>query len=323
MAVKDAEAKGFNLAGATVYVTLEPCCHHGRTPPCTDQLIAAKVGLVIAAMPDPNPLVAGKGLEQLRQAGINVRCGLLEQEATELNIGFVHRMTQKKPWVRMKIAASLDGKTALNNGVSQWITSPDARHDGHQWRARACCILTGLGTVKEDDPQLNVRDIYPKDISARQPMRVLIDSFLEVPLNAKILDETIGGRTMVVCGQVDDAHFAKMETALKAKNVTVVKMADASNPKGKVDLSTLFTYLAEKCHINEVHIEAGFKLNGSLIREGCVDELLIYMAPKLIGDGMGMANLTALTELNDLNHWSFIEHTSVGNDLRLRLRKHP
>jgi diaminohydroxyphosphoribosylaminopyrimidine deaminase/5-amino-6-(5-phosphoribosylamino)uracil reductase len=321
MAIKDAEAKGFDLAGSTVYVTLEPCCHQGRTPPCTDRLIAAKVGLVIAAMPDPNSLVAGKGLEQLRQAGINVRCGLLEQEATELNIGFVHRMTQKKPWVRMKIAASLDGKTALNNGVSQWITSADARHDGHQWRARACCILTGLGTVKEDDPQLNVRDIYPKEISARQPMRVLIDSFLEVPLNAKILDETIGGRTMVVCGQVDDADFAKMETALKAKNVTLVKMVDASNPKGKVDLAALFTYLAEKCHINEVHVEAGFKLNGSLIREGCVDELLIYMAPKLIGEGMGMANIPELTELDDLNHWSFIEHSSVGNDLRLRLRK--
>jgi diaminohydroxyphosphoribosylaminopyrimidine deaminase/5-amino-6-(5-phosphoribosylamino)uracil reductase len=152
-------------------------------------------------------------------------------------------------------------------------------------------------------------------------MRVLIDSFLEVPLNAKILDETIGGHTMVVCGQVDDAHFAKMETALKAKNVILVKMADASNPKGKVDLCALFTYLAEKCHINEVHIEAGFKLNGSLIREGCVDELLIYMAPKLIGDGMGMANLPALTELDDLNHWSYIEHMSVGDDLRLRLRK--
>jgi diaminohydroxyphosphoribosylaminopyrimidine deaminase/5-amino-6-(5-phosphoribosylamino)uracil reductase len=321
MALNDAQAKGFDVTGSTVYVTLEPCCHHGRTPPCTDRLIAAKVSLVIAAMPDPNPLVAGKGLEQLRQAGINVRCGLLEQEAAELNIGFVHRMTQKKPWVRMKIAASLDGKTALNNGVSQWITSADARHDGHQWRARACCILTGLGTVKEDDPQLNVRDVYPKDISARQPIRVLIDSFLEVPLNAKILDEAIGGHTIVVCGKVDDAHFAKMETALKAKNVRLVKMADASNPKGKVDLSALFTYLAEKCHINEVHVEAGFKLNGSLIREGCVDELLIYMAPRLIGDGMGIANLPALTQLDDLNHWSFIEHSSIGNDLRLRLRK--
>ncbi len=234
-ALKDAKAKGKDVTGATVYVTLEPCCHHGRTPPCTDSLIAAKVSTVIAAMTDPNPLVAGQGLEALRASGIEVRCGLLEKESMELNPGFIKRMTQKKPWVRMKIAASLDGKTALHNGVSQWITSAEARHDGHLWRARACCILTGIGTVKEDDPQLNVRDVHPKDISVRQPMRILIDSFLEVPLNAKILNETIGGHTMVVCGQVDDAHFSKMEIALKAKSVSLVKMADTSNPKGTVD----------------------------------------------------------------------------------------
>jgi len=304
-----------------VYVTLEPCCHHGRTPPCTDSLIAAKVSTVIAAMTDPNPLVAGQGLETLRASGIEVRCGLLEKESMELNPGFIKRMTQKKPWVRMKIAASLDGKTALHNGVSQWITSADARHDGHLWRARACCILTGIGTVKEDDPQLNVRDVHPKDISARQPMRVLIDSFLEVPLNAKILDETIGGHTMVVCGQVDDAHFSKMETALKAKNVTLIKMADTSNSKGKVDLSALFTYLAEKCHVNEVHVEAGFKLNGSLLRENCIDELLIYMAPKLLGDAQGMANLPALTSLDGVDAWDMIDHQTIGHDLRLRLIK--
>ena len=320
-ALKDAKAKGKDVTGATVYVTLEPCCHHGRTPPCTDSLIAAKVSTVIAAMTDPNPLVAGKGLETLRASGIEVRCGLLEKEAMELNLGFIKRMTQKKPWVRMKIAASLDGKTALHNGVSQWITSADARHDGHLWRARACCILTGIGTVKEDDPQLNVRDVHPKDISARQPMRVLIDSFLEVPLNAKILDETIGGHTMVVCGQVDDAHFSKMETALKAKNVTLIKMADTSNSKGKVDLSALFTYLAEKCHVNEVHVEAGFKLNGSLLRENCVDELLIYMAPKLLGDAQGMANLPALTSLDGVDAWDMIDHQTIGHDLRLRLIK--
>ena len=320
-ALKDAKAKGKDVTGATVYVTLEPCCHHGRTPPCTDSLIAAKVSTVIAAMTDPNPLVAGQGLETLRASGIEVRCGLLEKEAMELNPGFIKRMTQKKPWVRMKIAASLDGKTALHNGVSQWITSADARHDGHLWRARACCILTGIGTVKEDDPQLNVRDVHPKDISVRQPMRILIDSFLEVPLNAKILDETIGGHTMVVCGQVDDAHFSKMETALKAKNVSLVKIADTSNPKGKVDLSALFTYLAEKRHVNEVHVEAGFKLNGSLLRENCVDELLIYMAPKLLGDAQGMANLPALTSLDGVDAWDMIDHQTIGHDLRLRLIK--
>ncbi len=317
VALKDAKAKGFDVSGSTVYVTLEPCCHHGRTPPCTDALINAKVATVIAAMTDPNPLVAGQGLEKLRTAGIAVRCGLLEKEASELNIGFIQRMTQGKPWVRLKIAASLDGKTALHNGVSQWITSSDARHDGHMWRARACCILTGIGTVKEDNPQLNVRNIE----TPRQPLRVLIDSFLEVPLNAKILDDSIGGHTVVVCGQVDAEHFEKMSQALREKNVTVVALPDASNSKGKVNLPALFKYLAEKLHINEVHVEAGFKLNGSLIREGCVDELLIYMAPKLLGDAVGMANLPSLSTLDDVKTWDLIDHVLVGNDLRIRLIK--
>lgn len=316
VALKDAKAKGFDVSGSTVYVTLEPCCHHGRTPPCTDALINAKVTTVIAAMTDPNPLVAGQGLEKLRTAGIEVRCGLLEKEASELNIGFIQRMTQGKPWVRLKIAASLDGKTALHNGVSQWITSSDARHDGHMWRARACCILTGIGTVKEDNPQLNVRNIE----TPRQPLRVLIDSFLEVPLDAKILDESIGGHTVVVCGQVDAEHFEKMSQALREKNVTVVALPDASNSKGKVDLPALFKYLAEKLHINEVHVEAGFKLNGSLIREGCVDELLIYMAPKLLGDAVGMANLPSLSTLDDVKTWYLIDHVSVGDNLRIRLK---
>ena len=315
-ALKDAKAKGFDVSGSTVYVTLEPCCHHGRTPPCTDALINAKVTTVIAAMTDPNPLVAGQGLEKLLTAGIEVRCGLLEKEASELNIGFIQRMTQGKPWVRLKIAASLDGKTALHNGVSQWITSSDARHDGHMWRARACCILTGIRTVKEDNPQLNVRNIE----TPRQPLRVLIDSFLEVPLDAKILDESIGGHTVVVCGQVDAEHFEKMSQALREKNVTVVALPDASNSKGKVDLPALFKYLAEKLHINEVHVEAGFKLNGSLIREGCVDELLIYMAPKLLGDAVGMANLPSLSTLDDVKTWDLIDHVSVGDNLRIRLK---
>ena len=317
VALKDAKAKGFDVSGSTVYVTLEPCCHHGRTPPCTEALINAKVTTVIAAMTDPNPLVAGQGLEKLRTTGIEVRCGLLEKEASELNIGFIQRMTQGKPWVRLKVASSLDGKTALHNGVSQWITSSDARHDGHLWRARACCILTGIGTVKEDNPQLNVRDID----TPRQPLRVLIDSFLEVPLDAKILDESLGGHTVVVCGQVETQHFEKMSQALREKNVTLVALPDASNGKGKVDLTALFKYLAEKLHINEVHVEAGFKLNGSLIREGCVDELLIYMAPKLLGDAVGMANLPSLSTLDDVKAWDLIDHISVGDNLRIRLKK--
>ncbi len=317
VALKDAKAKGFDVSGSTVYVTLEPCCHHGRTPPCTEALINAKVTTVIAAMTDPNPLVAGQGLEKLRTTGIEVRCGLLEKEASEINIGFIQRMTQGKPWVRLKVASSLDGKTALHNGVSQWITSSDARHDGHLWRARACCILTGIGTVKEDNPQLNVRDID----TPRQPLRVLIDSFLEVPLDAKILDESLGGHTVVVCGQVETQHFDKMSQALREKNVTLVALPDASNGKGKVDLTALFKYLAEKLHINEVHVEAGFKLNGSLIREGCVDELLIYMAPKLLGDAVGIANLPSLSTLDDVKSWDLIDHISVGDNLRIRLKK--
>jgi diaminohydroxyphosphoribosylaminopyrimidine deaminase / 5-amino-6-(5-phosphoribosylamino)uracil reductase len=316
VALKDAQSKGFDIAGATAYVTLEPCCHHGKTPPCTNQLIQAKITTVIAAMQDPNPLVSGQGLEQLRQAGMTVRCGLLEKEANDLNIGFIKRMTQGLPWVRMKIASSIDGKTALNNGLSQWITGSQARLDGHHWRARACCILTGIGTVKADDPQLNVRDID----TTRQPIRVLIDSFLEVPLQSKILNENLGGHSVIICGQVEAAHLKKMKTELSAKNVSVVQLPDTSpNSKGKVDLKAVFKYLAEKLHINEVHVEAGFKLNGSLLRENCADELLIYMAPRLIGEAVGMANLPELNSLDQTSYWNLIEHTSVGNDLRLRL----
>jgi diaminohydroxyphosphoribosylaminopyrimidine deaminase/5-amino-6-(5-phosphoribosylamino)uracil reductase len=314
-ALKDAQKKGFDVTGATAYVTLEPCCHHGKTPPCTDSLIRAKVAKVIAAMEDPNPLVAGQGLEVLRQAGIDVRCGLLEKEAAELNIGFIHRMKTGLPWVRMKVAASLDGTTALHNGVSQWITNSDARHDGHHWRARSCCVLTGIGTVKEDNPQMNARDID----TPRQPLRVLIDSFLEVPLNSKILDESIGGHTIIFCGAVEPNHFNQIEKELRAKNVSIVQLPDRSNDKGKVDLQAAMKHLAEKLHINEVHVEAGFKLNGSLLRENCVNELLLYVAPKLLGPGLGLANLPELTNLSQTTSWQFIDHELVGDDLRLRL----
>lgn len=318
VALKDASQNGHDVSGATVYVTLEPCCHHGRTPPCTDSLIQAEVSTVIVAMQDPNPLVAGQGLEKLREAGITIRCGLLEKEVVALNIGFVTRMTQKRPWVRLKVASSLDGKTALTNGVSQWITSADARQDGHRWRAQACCILSGIGTVKEDNPQLNVRGVD----TPRQPLRVLIDSFLEVSLDAKILDESLGGHTIVFCGAVDPAHLSKTQKLLHEKNVHVVQLPD-TNPasKGKVDLPAVFKYLAEKLHINEVHVEAGFKLNGSLIQENCVDELLVYMAPRILGDGLGIAKLPELTSLDQTYNWTLLEHQSIGDDLRLRYIK--
>ncbi len=318
VALKDARQNGHDVSGATVYVTLEPCCHHGRTPPCTQSLIEAKVGMVVVAMEDPNPLVAGQGLEELRQTGIAVRCGLLEKEAKDLNLGFIKRMTQGLPWVRLKVASSLDGKTALNNGSSQWITSSEARHDGHRWRAQACCIMTGIGTVKEDNPQLNVRDVD----TPRQPLRVLIDSFLEVPLDAKILNEDLGGHTIIICGQVEPNHLEKTSLLLREKNVTIVQIPDKSDgSKGKVNLPEAFRYLAEKLHINEVHVEAGFKLNGSLIRENCVDELLVYMAPRIIGSGMGIANLPEIQSLEDTYDWNLIDHLSIGSDLRMRYIK--
>ena len=252
-------AAGDRARGATAYVTLEPCSHHGRTPPCAEALIAAGVARVVAAMGDPNPLVAGNGLTMLREAGIETASGLLESEARELNIGFVARMTRGRPWLRLKAAASLDGKTALNNGVSQWITGPDARRDGQRWRARACAVLTGFGTLRDDDPQLNVREVE----TSRQPLRVVVDSKLETPLTAKILR----GGPVLVAAAVDDEKRANL---LRAAGADLLLLPNAG---GKVDLNGLLVELARR-GINEVHAEAGLKLNGSLLREGLVDELL-------------------------------------------------
>lgn len=297
---------GDKAKGATAYVTLEPCSHHGRTPPCAEALIAAGVTRVVAAMSDPNPLVAGKGLALLQAAGIETASGLLENEARELNIGFVSRMTRGRPWLRLKVAGSLDGKTALNNGTSQWITGPQARRDGHAWRARACAILTGIGTVRDDDPQLLVRDVE----TTRQPLRVIVDSRFEIPLTARILRD---GPVMVV-GAVENAE--KIEMLRSAGNfVEILK-----NPDGKVDLKALLELLAQR-GINEVHAEAGFKLNGSLLREGLVDELLLYLAPCLIGhDASGLFNLPALTTLDDRRRLQIRDLRQVGEDIRLIAR---
>lgn len=297
---------GDKAQGATAYVTLEPCSHHGRTPPCAEALIAAGVARVVAAMEDPNPLVAGKGLALLQAAGIETASGLLENEARELNIGFFSRMTRGRPWLRLKTAGSLDGKTALNNGISQWITGPQARRDGHAWRARACAILTGIGTVRDDDPQLLVRDVA----TTRQPLRVIVDSRFEIPLTARILQN---GPVLVV-GAADNAE--KIQMLRSAGNfVEILK-----NPDGKVDLKALLELLAER-GINEVHAEAGFKLNGSLLREGLVDELLLYLAPCLIGhDASGLFNLPALTTLDDRRRLQIRDLRQVGEDIRLIAR---
>ena len=297
---------GAAARGATAYVTLEPCAHHGRTPPCTDALIAAGIARVVAAMGDPNPAVQGRGVARLAQAGIAVSTGLLEAQAIELNRGFVSRMTRQRPWIRLKLATTLDGKTALNNGVSQWVTGPAARADGHRWRARACAILTGIGTVKADDPQLTVRAVACQ----RQPLRVVVDARLDISPDARLLD---GRPVLVAAAQVDPDK----RDALARRNAEVVCLP---NPHGKVDLPALITELARR-GLNEVHVEAGFKLNGSLLREGCVDELLIYQAAMLVGDSaQGAFNLAELTSLADARRLEVIDRRSIGDDVRLLAR---
>jgi diaminohydroxyphosphoribosylaminopyrimidine deaminase / 5-amino-6-(5-phosphoribosylamino)uracil reductase len=317
-ALADARKNTLDLSGSTIYVSLEPCCHVGRTPPCTQAIIAAKPARVVIAMQDPNPLVGGKGIQQIAAAGIKVECGLLEEEATALNSGFVSRMTRQLPWVRLKVAASLDGMTALPNGQSQWITGAAARDDGHRWRAQACAILTGVGTVKEDDPSLTVRAVE----TLRQPKRIIIDSKLDIPLTAAVLRPFANGSAsskdggaMVVCGEITtDAQLAK-QAQLQAQGVEVISMP---NIMGKVDLPALMRYLATECEMNEIHVEAGHKLNGSLLREGCVDELLVYLAPTLLGSGLGIANLPELTSLTQRTDWKRIDCTAFDPDIRLR-----
>jgi diaminohydroxyphosphoribosylaminopyrimidine deaminase/5-amino-6-(5-phosphoribosylamino)uracil reductase len=304
-ALLDARRGGHDLHGATAYVSLEPCSHFGRTPPCVTALIEARLARVVAAVEDPNPQVAGRGLEALRAGGIDVRCGLLATEASELNIGFFSRMNRGRPWVRLKIAASLDGRTALANGISQWITSEAARADAHAWRARACAILTGVGTVTADNPQMNVRLVE----TSRQPLKVLVDSRLDVDPAAKIFET---GPLLVACA-VDDAARAGR---LRDKGAEVIVLP---NGEGKVDLPALMKELARR-GINEVHAEAGFKLNGSLVREQCVDELLVYLAPTLIGDAPGMVNLPTLSDLAQAQRLQFREVTQVGADVRIVAR---
>lgn len=313
-AVRDAQTRGGLEAarGSTIYVTLEPCSHHGRTPPCVDLLLESGVARVVAAMEDPNPKVAGQGCARLRAAGVDVRVGLLAAEARELNIGYVSRMTRSLPWVRLKIAASLDGKTALANGESQWITGPEARRDGHAFRARACAILTGIGTVREDNPQLNVRDV----LTPRQPIKVIVDSRLEIAPDARVLSE---GRILIACAIDADAARERLQAAAQASGATleVITLPDAS---GKVDLSELVRELGRR-DLNEIHVESGFKLNGSLMRAGCVDELLVYFAASIIGDsGQGMFNLPALEKLDERRMLKIHHVSQLGEDLRLIAR---
>jgi diaminohydroxyphosphoribosylaminopyrimidine deaminase/5-amino-6-(5-phosphoribosylamino)uracil reductase len=300
------KAAGERARGATLYLNLEPCSHHGRTPPCADAIVASGIKRVVAAMQDPNPKVAGAGFAKLRAAGIEVEHGLMEHEARELNIGFVARMTRGRPWVRMKIAASLDGRTALANGKSRWITGEVARADGHRWRARACAILTGHGTVRDDDPQLNVRGID----TPRQPLRIVVDSRFETPLSARVLKD---GKTLIAGAVNETGRIAALEKA-GAEAVVI------PNGRGKVELFRLMEELARR-ELNEIHVEGGTRLNGSLLQAGVVDELLVYLAPSVIGDsGRGMFDMPELNELSQARSLTIREVERIGADVRILAR---
>lgn len=307
VALHDAQAKGHRLEGATVYVTLEPCSHQGRTPPCVDALLKAKVSRVVIALCDPNPLVGGQGIARLREAGIPVTLGVCTDEALGLNAGFVSRMTRGLPWVWLKSAVSMDGHTALPSGESQWITGALARADGHHWRARSCVVLTGIGTVRSDNPRLNVREVE----TPRQPARAVVDARFEISEEARIFD---GGKVWVFVCRIDEAKAGR----LARKNVEVVVMPSMA---GGVDLPSVLRWLAAH-EINEVHVEAGARLSGALMEAGGVDELLVYMAPLLLGEGRGMMAMPAVAALDAAQRFEFIETAPVGKDLRLRLR-HP
>ncbi|MFO1282482.1 MAG: bifunctional diaminohydroxyphosphoribosylaminopyrimidine deaminase/5-amino-6-(5-phosphoribosylamino)uracil reductase RibD [Burkholderiales bacterium] len=301
-AIDDARSKGAQVAGATAYVTLEPCDHHGRTPPCTEALIGARVARVVCAMRDPHPVAAG-GAERLRTAGIAVDIGLLEREARELNPGFVSRMTRGRPWVRTKLASSLDGKSALVNGVSRWITGPEARADGHAWRARACAILTGAGTVRDDDPELSVRAIAVE----RQPFVVVVDAHARTPPAARVLRRS--GTLVATAGpRRPDWPDA----------VGCLPLPDAA---GRVDLAALMRELASR-GVNELHVEAGARLSGALLSAGLVDELLMYVAPDVIGDpARGLfAREGPLETLDRSARFEFERVDRVGRDLRVIAR---
>lgn len=306
MALRDAAEHGEDVRGATVHVTLEPCAHHGRTPPCCDALVAAGIARVVMAIEDPNPLVAGQGAARLRAAGIEVLEGPLGDDSRELNIGFFSRMERGRPWLRLKAAVSLDGRTALANGVSQWITGEAARSDGHAWRKRAGAVLTGVGTVLEDDPRLDVR-LVP---TTCQPLRVVVDSRLDTPPSARILDAP--GKVLLYAAQPEDLR----STALQARGAAI---AFAPGANGKVDLPAMLSDLAAR-GVNELHVEAGHKLNGSFVREGLVDEFLVYVAPKLLGQGRELAAFGPLSALDEAVQMRFVSVTPVGADLRILAR---
>ena len=308
MALNSARAQGQAIEGATAWVTLEPCAHQGRTPPCCDALIAARLARVVVALEDPFPQVAGAGLARLRAAGIRVEMAepALALAAWEINIGFFSRVLRGRPWVRVKLACSLDGRTGLDNGLSQWITSEAARIDGHAWRKRAAAVMTGIGTVLADDPRLDVR-LGP---AATQPLRVVVDSALRTPPSARLLSPP--GKALIATAAKNDAAVA----ALERRGAELLAMPGAD---GRVDLCSLMTELGRR-GVNELHVEGGAKLTASLLRSGLADELLVYIAPRLLGGSLGLVDWHPLQTLQQGVEFDLLEHSRVGPDLRLRLR---
>ncbi len=314
VALDAARQRGIDLRGATAYVTLEPCSHHGRTPPCADALVAAGIARVVAAARDPNPLVDGGGLARLRAAGIACECGLLENESRELNLGFFSRHERGRPWLRLKVASSLDGITALPNGASQWITGPAARADAHHWRARACAVLTGIGTVRDDDPALTVRHVA----TSRQPWRVVVDSRLELSPRARLLREG-QAHEVLVAHALDPAEAARRGAALLALGVQLLAVPAAEDKPGKVDLRRLMQELAAR-QVGELHVEAGARLNASLLAAAVVDELLLYQAPVLLGQGAGIGPFGPLQEVAQGLRLHRVQIEPIGEDFRWRAR---
>ena len=303
---------GDKAIGATAYVTLEPCSHHGRTPPCVDALIAAGVARVVVAMEDPNPLVSGKGLKQLAQAGIKIESGLLEAQARELNPGFIKRMTRGLPWVRIKLAMSVDGRTAMASGESQWITGAPARQDVQKLRARSSAVMTGIGTILADDPQLDVR-LTPEDLnskqSVQQPLRVILDSQLRCPQTARIFQSA--GPIVILTTSEKEIDFA-------SEAIQVIKLA-AHN--GQVDLNQALHWLAEQQQVNELHVEAGSVLCGALLQADWVDEVIIYMAPHIMGDNAkGLFHLPGIISMNQRIGLDILNIHAVGSDWRITAR---
>jgi diaminohydroxyphosphoribosylaminopyrimidine deaminase/5-amino-6-(5-phosphoribosylamino)uracil reductase len=309
-----ADAGLHRAAGATAYVTLEPCSHFGRTPPCADALRDAGVVRVIVAMQDPNPLVSGRGLQRMREAGMDVRCGLLAEEAADLNPGFIKRMTQGLPWIRAKVAQSLDGRTALPDGSSKWITCAVARDDGHAWRARACAVLTGIGTVRKDNPQMNVRAVP----TSRQPLRVVVDAHLDIDPAAAIL---AGGSALVITTVDTTAAVFRDKAMLLQDHGVEVLAQEGSGTGGKVDLTALARTLAER-GCNEIHLEAGARLSGAMLSADLIDEWLLYLAPVFLGEGMPLVGgIEPLASVGDASRWRWREQSLVGDTVRLRLTR--